>query len=96
MDSLSGGVGLCFFQQVILCRDCPDQKLSIGDEATLLDFIPHPEGGEEGCILEILGDDGRVAIVPISAVGVVRSGYDLRHLEVWEKVDEEIPDRPFP
>jgi hypothetical protein len=76
---------LVLFQQVVLCRDCPDQNLSIGDEATLLDFIPHPEGGEEGCILEIFDD---VAIVPISAVGVLRSGYDLRHLEVWEKVDE--------
>jgi hypothetical protein len=76
---------LVLFQQVVLCRDCPDQKLSIGDEATLLDFIPHPEGGEEGCILEIFDDVGRVAIVPISAVGVLRSQYDLRHLEVWEK-----------
>jgi hypothetical protein len=61
---------LVLFQQVVLCRDCPDQNLSIGDEATLLDFIPHPEGGEEGCILEIFDD---VAIVPISAVGVLRS-----------------------
>jgi hypothetical protein len=64
---------LVLFQQVVLCQDCPDQKLSIGDEATLLDFIPHPEGGEEGCILEIFDVVGRVAIVPISAVGVLRS-----------------------
>jgi hypothetical protein len=78
---------LVLFQQVVLCRDCPEQKLSIGDEATLLDFIPHPDGGEEGCILEIFDDVGRVAIVPISAVGVLRSGYDLRHSEVWEKCD---------
>lgn len=64
---------LVLFQQVVLCRDCPDQQLTIGDEATLLDFIPHPDGGEEGCILEIFGEDlGRVAIVPISAIGVLR------------------------
>ena len=80
---------LVLFQQVVLCRDCPDQKLMIGDEATLLDFIPHPEAGEEGCILEIFDEDvGRVAIVPILAVGVLRSGYDLRHVEVWKKVYE--------
>jgi hypothetical protein len=65
---------LVLFQQVVLCRDCPTQNLSIGDEATLLDFIPHPEGGEEGCILEFFDAVGRVAIVPISAVGVLRSG----------------------
>jgi hypothetical protein len=87
---------LVLFQQVVLCRDCPDQKRSIGDEAALLDFIPHPEGGEEGCILEIFDDVGRVAIVPISAVGVLRSEpemrstYDQRHLDVWNNVNRSI------
>jgi hypothetical protein len=84
---------LVLFQQVVLCCDCPEQKLSIGDEATLLDFIPHPKGGEEGCILEIFDDVGRVAIVPISAVRVLRSAYDFRHLEVWKKVDQEIASK---
>lgn len=65
---------LVLFQRVVLCRNCPEQKLKTGDEATLLDFIPHPEGGKEGCILEIFDEDvGRVAIVPISAIRVVRS-----------------------
>ena len=69
MERLSGVVGNLFFQRVVLCRNCPEQKLKTGDEATLLDFIPHPEGGEESCILEIFDEDvGRVAIVQISAV----------------------------
>ncbi|MCX5965160.1 MAG: DUF4926 domain-containing protein [Cyanobacteria bacterium] len=64
------------FQEVSLCRDFPQYSLCVGDIATVVDFIPHPNGGEEGCILEIsnaLGEFLNVAIVPISAVTLLRS-----------------------
>ncbi len=41
------------------------------DVATLVDFIPHPQNGEEGCVLEIFNAIGKsiaVVIVPRSAI----------------------------
>lgn len=58
-------------QQVVLTRDVPDAHLHEGDVATLVDFVEHPSGGEQGAILEIfnaLGDSIDVVTVPISAI----------------------------
>lgn len=59
------------YQEITLTGDIPQQQLKQGDIATLVDFIPHPTGGETGCILEIfnpLGESLRVVTVPISAI----------------------------
>lgn len=81
---------LMLFQQVVLCQNCPEQKLKSGDKAILLDFISYVDSREEGCILEVSGENGEVrkVAVPVLAVAFMRSGYDLRHLEVWKKVHE--------
>lgn len=58
-------------QEIVLNQDFPEYQLKKGDLATLIDFVPHPTGGEKGCVLEIfngLGESINVVTVPISAV----------------------------
>ena len=38
------------YQEVALTRDLPEYQLKAGDIATLVDFVSHPSGGEEGCL----------------------------------------------
>lgn len=59
------------YQRVALNRDLPEDKLKISDVATLIDFVPHLSGGEDGCVLEIfsaVGESIAVVIVPISDI----------------------------
>lgn len=59
------------YKEITLTHDIPQHQLKQGDIATLVDFVPHPTGGETGCILEIfnaLGESLRVVTVPISAI----------------------------
>jgi len=78
-------VNLELYQRVALRRDLPEQSLKKGDVAMLIDRVPHPSGGEDGCILEIfnaLGESITVVAVPIS---------DVEHL----RADEVLTVRPF-
>ncbi|MBW4693131.1 MAG: DUF4926 domain-containing protein [Lyngbya sp. HA4199-MV5] len=64
------------YQDVALTHDLPEHQLRVGDVATLVDLIPHPTGGEEGCILEVfnaVGETIAVVTVPISAVESLRA-----------------------
>jgi hypothetical protein len=64
------------YQEVALTSDFPEYELKAGDIATLVDFVPHPSGGEDGCVLEVfnaVGESLRVIAVPISAVEVLRA-----------------------
>ena len=59
------------YSEVALTQNIADHNLKIGDVATLVDFVPHPQGGEEGCVLEIfnaVGESIGVVTVPISAI----------------------------
>ena len=59
-----------------MTRDSPDYRLRAGDVATLVNFVPHPSDGEEGCVLEVfnaIGESFAVVAVPISVVEVLRS-----------------------
>jgi hypothetical protein len=63
------------YQEVALTRDLPEYGLRSGDVATLVDFVPHPSGGEEGCVLEVfnaIGESFVVIAVPIFVVEVLR------------------------
>jgi hypothetical protein len=63
------------YQEVALTRDLPEYGLRAGDIAVLIDFVPHPSGGEEGCVLEVfnaIGESFAVIAVPISVVEVLR------------------------
>ena len=64
------------FQQVALTRDWPEHRLRAGDVATLVDFVPHPAGGEGGCVLEVfnaVGESIAVLTAPVSAVEILRA-----------------------
>jgi hypothetical protein len=62
---------LPLYKEVVLNRDFPQYELKKGDIALLNDYVPHPEDGEEGCILEVYNATGeflKVITVPISSV----------------------------
>ena len=62
---------LDLYKEVALTQDLPEHQLQVGDIATLVDFVPHPSSGEEGCVLEVfnaVGEAIAVVIVPISSV----------------------------
>jgi hypothetical protein len=64
------------YQEVALTRDVPEHQLRAGDIATLIDFVSHPTGGEEGCVLEVfnaVGESIAVVAVPVSAVEALRA-----------------------
>lgn len=68
-------MSLELYQEVALTCDLPEHKLRAGDIATLVDFVPHPSNGEEGCILEVfnaVGESLAVIAVPISVIESLR------------------------
>ena len=67
---------LKLYQEVVVTRDIPAENLYQGDVATLVDYVPHPAGGEMGAVLEIfnaIGESIGVATVPVSAVSPLRA-----------------------
>ncbi|MFW6296689.1 MAG: DUF4926 domain-containing protein [Halothece sp.] len=64
-------MNLELYEEVALSRNFPEYQLQEGDIATLIDFVPHPNDGETGCVLEVfnaIGESIKVVTVPISAV----------------------------
>lgn len=64
------------YQRVALLRDCSDAGLRRGDVATVVELVPHPTKGEEGCVLEVfnaLGESLQVVTVPVSMVAPLAS-----------------------
>lgn len=62
---------LKLYQRVVLSRNFPEHNLKKGDVVTLIDYVPHPSGGEDGYILEVfnaVGESIDVITVPMSAV----------------------------
>ncbi|MBP6738392.1 MAG: DUF4926 domain-containing protein [Leptospiraceae bacterium] len=59
------------YNRVSLNRDFTEYKLRKGDVGTLVELVPHPEGKEQGAVLEIfnaLGVSLQVVAIPISAI----------------------------
>lgn len=64
------------YQSVALSRDLPEHQLKAGDVATLIDFVPHPSGGENGCVLEVFsaaGESIAVTLVPMSDIKTLKN-----------------------
>lgn len=64
-------MNLKLYQEIALACNFPEHQLKQGDIATLINFVPHPAGGETGCVLEIfnaVGEFIKVVTVPISAI----------------------------
>lgn len=77
---------LDLYQRVALAVDEPDLGLKKGDVATLVDYVPHPSGGEEGCVLEIFNALGEsIAVVTVKASHIEPLQADevltIRHME---------------
>ncbi len=64
------------YQRIALSQDLPEHRLRKGDVGTLVDFVPHPQNGEPGCLLEMfnaLGDSLAVVAVPLSMIEPLRA-----------------------
>jgi Domain of unknown function (DUF4926) len=62
---------LSLYQDVALTCNLPEHHLKVGDIATLVDFVPHPNMGEPGCVIEVfnaIGESLTVIAVPLSSV----------------------------
>ena len=69
-------MSLPLYQRVALKRDLPEHNLRQGDVATLLDYVPHPERGEQGCVVEVfnaLGESIAVLTVRTSEIEELRA-----------------------
>ena len=63
------------YQHVSLKSDFLEHNLKKGDVAMLIDSVPHPNGGEDGYVLEVFnaaGESINVIVVPNSAVALLR------------------------
>jgi len=64
------------YQRVVLSRHLPEHHLQKGDVLTLIDYVPHPSGGEDGYILEVfnaVGESINVIAVPMGAVQALKN-----------------------
>lgn len=69
-------MNLALYQSASLAVDEPEHNLKKGDMATLVDFAPHPSGGERGCVLEVfnaVGESLEVIVIPESRVKPLRA-----------------------
>ena len=67
---------LQLYQEVALTRGVPGTNLRAGDVAVLIDTARHPQGGEDGAVLEVfnaLGESIAMITVPLSAVAPLRA-----------------------
>lgn len=66
---------LQLYDEVALTRGVSGTNLRAGDVAVLIETVPHPQGGEDGAVLEVfnaVGDSIAVVTVPLSAVAPLR------------------------
>jgi hypothetical protein len=73
------------YERVALTRDLEEHGLMKGDVAVLVDYVPHPQGREEGCLLEVFNALGEsLAVVAVRASDVESMKADevlsVRHL----------------
>jgi len=64
------------YQRVTLINDLPQYSLKTGDVVTLVDYVTHPSGVENGYVLEVfnaVGESIDVIAVPMSAVQPLRN-----------------------
>jgi hypothetical protein len=73
------------YQEVALTRDMPEYRLRKGDIVTLIEVVPHPTTGEQGCVLEVfnaVGESIAIVAIPESTIEALRA-------------DEILTVRPF-
>ncbi|NES67117.1 MAG: DUF4926 domain-containing protein [Okeania sp. SIO2D1] len=76
------------YQPISLTKDFPEYNLKKGDIAMLIDTETHPEGEENGYVLEVFNAIGKsinVIIVPMSAVEPLKQNEILSVRSLVEK-----------
>lgn len=59
------------YQRVALRHDLPQHHLKQGDVAMLIDYVTHPTGSEDGCVLEIFNAVGEsIAVIAVAQSAV--------------------------
>lgn len=58
-------MNLELYENVALRVDLPEEGLRQGDVVMLLDFVPHPQGGEDGCVVEVFNAVGESIVVTV-------------------------------
>jgi hypothetical protein len=69
-------VKLALHESVAIARDVEEHGLRKGDVAVLVDYVPHPEGGQDGCVMEVfnaLGESLKVVVLKESDVVPLRA-----------------------
>lgn len=64
------------YTRVALTRNLPTENLVKGDIAWVVEYLEHPENGEEGAILEVfnaIGESLRIVTVPVSSIAALRA-----------------------
>ncbi len=64
------------FERVSLTRDLEERGLRRRDVGVVVDHVAHPQGGEEGALVEVfnaLGESIAVVAVPLSAIEPMRA-----------------------
>ena len=65
------------FSRVAITQDLPEAGLRRGDVATLLERVPHPQGGETGVVLEIVdavGQSLKTVVIAESQIVALHEG----------------------
>jgi len=64
------------YERVALTRDVGEHGLKKGDIGMLVDYVSHPQGGEEGVLLEVfnaVGESIAVVAVRVSEIEPMRA-----------------------
>jgi hypothetical protein len=64
------------YTEVALNRDVPEANLRCGTIAMFIEHLIHPQGGEDGAILEVFSATGEtlaVVTVPLSSIECLRA-----------------------
>lgn len=67
---------LALYENVAIARDVDEHGLRRGDVGVLVDYVPHPGGGEGGCVIEVfnaLGESRKVLVLKESDVAPLRA-----------------------
>jgi hypothetical protein len=71
------------YQDIMFTRDVPEQQILAGDVTTVVDYVIHPKGGEEGAVLErfnAVSESIGILVLPISALTPCCTGQVLTAL----------------
>ncbi len=79
------------YEEVAIARNIPEENLKQGDVAVVVEYVPHPAGGEEGAILEIFNAIGESVAVFTVSISAIKSLHADQVLMVRERTPASEP-----